>query len=741
MTRFKIRYYFGSLKAMLLVSVTLLVFLTGASVSQFVIGSYSASLRDGAIATAENIAHSLALDVTDKLLINDLVSVQKLFDAQMQSNPSIAYLFVLNNGNVPVHTFSNGIPINLVKLNRTGGNTPGIVKFISQDKNRYIDISWPVFEGRSGMLRMGYSEASYREKVAGLKLKMTLMTLMILLVTLALSYAMILIFFRPLATLTEVVQNMDMDNLDARVDVKGRAEVTRLARAYNEMLDRIKTHTGRLTEYTHRLEKNHKALDRAHNQLLTIFSISEAVNKLPDLKRICVFLVQTISSLMECRDIIMVVFDHEKKQVLMATGKEVVELQKNMYGKLSQQIDTVDRTIFFKDHEIGELDLDEYFKGAREMAVFPFHHQTRVLGAIVVACPDRCVKTETKVVHQILGQVSGSIFRAFDHEKRIRDLQKRVEPVCGFGEMVGKDAKIQVIYKLIEDAGPTDATVLILGESGTGKEMVAKAIHGVSGRSDRPFIVINCSAYPATLLESELFGHEKGAFTGAIGRKTGRFEQADGGTVFLDEVGEISASAQTMLLRVLQSQKIERIGGRRSIRVNIRVLAATNRDLMQDVKMGRFREDLYYRLNVIPINLPPLRDRRNDIPLLADHFLRRFADEQGKSMVSIDIDAMRMLMDYHWPGNIRELENSIEHAVTLSKSEKIFLSDFPSALMENVAVQDTSNENPLLEAEEKTIRQALETCKWNKTAAASYLKISRSTLYEKLKKFRITPPE
>ncbi len=270
--------------------------------------------------------------------------------------------------------------------------------------------------------------------------------------------------------------------------------------------------------------------------------------------------------------------------------------------------------------------------------------------------------------------------------------------------------------------------------------MVAKAVHNVSGRSDNPFIVINCSAYPATLLESELFGHEKGAFTGAVQRKTGRFEQATGGTVFLDEIGEISLSAQTMLLRVLQSQKIERIGGNKSIKVNTRVLAATNKNLLEEVKNGNFREDLYYRLNVIPIDLPPLRERKNDVSLLAKHFLKKFAIEQEKNIDRIDPEAMRLLLEYSWPGNIRELENSIEHAVTLSKSEKIFMSDLPNNLIVKVKTQPTQKIKVLSANEENLIRQALNDCNWNKTSAATNLGISRSTLYEKLKKYNILSP-
>ena len=288
---------------------------------------------------------------------------------------------------------------------------------------------------------------------------------------------------------------------------------------------------------------------------------------------------------------------------------------------------------------------------------------------------------------------------------------------------------------------PTDATVLIQGESGTGKELVARAIHDRSLRRERPFVVINCSAYPSTLLESELFGHEKGAFTGAVRRKIGRFEQADGGTVFLDEIGEIPSTAQIKLLRVLQSQKFERLGGESTIGVDVRVLAATNRNLIEEVQAGRFREDLFYRLNVIPIKLPPLQRRGNDIPLLAHHFLKRFAAEQAKPLERFSSEAMRLFMAYSWPGNVRELENSVEHAVVLAKQQIIEPGDLPAALVESFhKAQFQDEQQTITRNEEQLIRTVLEESDWNKTVAAGRLGISRSTLYEKMKKYSIRQP-
>jgi two-component system response regulator HydG len=361
---------------------------------------------------------------------------------------------------------------------------------------------------------------------------------------------------------------------------------------------------------------------------------------------------------------------------------------------------------------------------------------------MLIACPGNCscVTSELDIIDLILHQTSGAIQRSVSHEEEIRELRNRIELTAEFSGLIGKNPKMQVIYKLIEDVAPTDATVLIQGESGTGKELVARAIHKHSLRRDKPFVVINCSAYPATLLESELFGHEKGAFTGAIRQKAGRFEQADGGTVFLDEIGEISSAAQIKLLRILQCQKFERLGGEQTLSVNLRVLAATNKDLLKEVKRAAFREDLFYRLNVIPIQMPPLRNRCNDIPLLARYFLKHFAAEQETPAQRFSSEAMRRLLDYSWPGNVRELENSIEHAAVLAKGKYIEISDLPATLLQAATGEPVKSNRSIVENERKLLLEVLEECDWNKKAAAHHLGISRSTLYDKIKKYQIIKP-
>jgi two-component system response regulator HydG len=405
-------------------------------------------------------------------------------------------------------------------------------------------------------------------------------------------------------------------------------------------------------------------------------------------------------------------------------------------------LEELNEIAFIQKDQIKTDFFPEAFQSSQKLVTFPLRHEGQLLGAMLIACPGECdcVTKELEIIDMILNQSSGAIRRAVVHEEEIRELRTRIEQSSGFSGLIGKDPQMQVIYKLIEDVAPTDATVLIQGESGTGKELVARAIHTQSLRKNKPFVVINCSAYPATLLESELFGHEKGAFTGAIRQKTGRFEQADGGTVFLDEIGEISPSAQIKLLRVLQSQRFERLGGEATLTVNMRVLAATNKNLLQEVKNGDFREDLYYRLNVIPIQLPPLRNRRNDIPMLARHFLQNFAAEQNKLIQQFSSETMRLLLDYDWPGNVRELENSIEHAAVIAKGRYVEISDLPTAFLHAKPRTPTSTNRTILENERKLLKEVLEECGWNKKEAALRLGISRSTLYDKLKKYQIAKP-
>jgi two-component system NtrC family response regulator len=333
----------------------------------------------------------------------------------------------------------------------------------------------------------------------------------------------------------------------------------------------------------------------------------------------------------------------------------------------------------------------------------------------------------------------------FNLVKENRNLLNTFRRQYRFGNIIGKSKPMRTIFELIRKVAPSGASVLIEGKSGTGKELVAKSIHFNSPRNEKPFIAVNCAALAETLLESELFGHEKGAFTGAASTRKGRFEVADGGTLFLDEIGELSQNLQVKLLRVLQEKSFERVGGMKPIHVDIRLITATNKRLKEEVAAGRFRDDLYYRLNVVRINLPSLKDRAEDILLLANHFIKKFADERQASnpVAGIDQTVIRMFYEYAWPGNVRELENVIERAMILCPGETIQLSDLPRDFQENVSrplnlenIAENAQLNETLAMVEKVmIKRALKLSNNIQARAASLLGIGKSGLNQKIKKY------
>ncbi len=318
-----------------------------------------------------------------------------------------------------------------------------------------------------------------------------------------------------------------------------------------------------------------------------------------------------------------------------------------------------------------------------------------------------------------------------------KQLQEEISKSKPFESIIGKSAEMQKIYQMIQKVAGSKASVLITGESGVGKELVAHAIHNLSPRKNNPLVIVNCSALSESLLESELFGHEKGAFTGAAARKRGRFELANGGTIFLDEIGEINQSIQVKILRVLQDKRFERVGGEETLEVDVRVIAATNRDLEEEIKKGNFREDLFYRLNVVHIHVPPLRDRKDDIPLLINEFMQEFAKENGKDIKNIDNHARAALYKYSWPGNIRQLKNCMESAVVMCSSDTITLNDLPPTIKSESSVN--SMQIPfgvtLEEAEKIIIQQTLAQNQGNKSKTAEVLGIGRKTLHRKLDEY------
>ncbi len=345
---------------------------------------------------------------------------------------------------------------------------------------------------------------------------------------------------------------------------------------------------------------------------------------------------------------------------------------------------------------------------------------------------EQAVKITTSPLINRHGTFSGAIMVVRD-ETRLMDLERELKERQQFHRIIGRSEEMQEIYSLIELLADVETTVLISGESGTGKELVAEALHYKGPRAGNPMIKVNCSALSENLLESELFGHVKGAFTGAIKDKIGRFLAADGGTIFLDEIADISPKVQVQLLRVLQEKEFERVGDSKTIKVDVRVVTASNQNLTEKVKAGEFREDLYYRLNVMKLLLPPLRDRREDIPLLIEHFIKKFNKKFNKGIRKVSPEVEKVFMEYEWPGNIRELEHCVEHAFILCRDATIFIEHLPPDLkiIQEIACDDVKVNDP------EIIIQALEKTAWNKTKAAQLLGISRRSIYRKIREYNI----
>ena len=344
------------------------------------------------------------------------------------------------------------------------------------------------------------------------------------------------------------------------------------------------------------------------------------------------------------------------------------------------------------------------------------------------------------------------INRAFEQRRLLVEnilLKEEFQRAYGIPKIIGESASIQALSQSIQRVAPTDATVLLTGESGTGKEVFSRAIHQLSPRRDKPFVTVNCAAIPSTLIENELFGHEKGSYTGAFARKIGKFELADQGTIFLDEIGELHISVQAKVLRVIEEQSFERIGGVETIRVNTRLVAATNRDLKEQVAQREFREDLFFRLSVIPIHIPPLRDRISDVRLLAQFFVDKFSKELHRQGLQLSPEASRALEEYSWPGNVRELQNTIERATILCDGKVINREDLNFAFEKRKQTEDFAHMIDLSgsltdvstrasqAAEKLKIRQALELSNWNKTQAAEILDVSYKTLLNKVKEYEL----
>jgi formate hydrogenlyase transcriptional activator len=392
-------------------------------------------------------------------------------------------------------------------------------------------------------------------------------------------------------------------------------------------------------------------------------------------------------------------------------------------------------------------------EGARSACCLPLITPSRILGTLNLGSGRDGNFTEADV--ELLSQVASQIAIALENAltfREVEDLKNRLaqEKLCleeeirtehNFGEIVGGSSALTSVLKQVEIVATTDATVLVFGETGTGKELIARSIHGLNARSTQPFVKVNCAAIPRELLESELFGHEKGAFTGAIARRTGRFELAHRGTLFLDEIGEIPLELQPKLLRVLQEQEFERVGSAQTIKTDVRLVAATNRNLVQMVQEQKFRDDLYYRLNVFPMTVPPLRERAGDIALLVRYFANKFSRRMNRPIESIPAQAMAALTRHHWPGNVRELQNVIERAVILSTDGVLHVPPPELTSSPNEAVSTPSTLRTLEEVERNHILQTLQETNWvisGPNGAAERLDLKRSTLRSRMQKLGIS---
>ena len=721
------RWWPHSLKSKLLITVGLLALFGYALITLLVSNKYAQSLESSLEAQGISLAQSLSVQFSDLILINDLTAIQKLLDS-LQRQHKLAYAFVTRSSKVLAHTFDKGMPQDLLNFNKSAGE---MVHSVCRAKSfRFegssevlLDVACPIYDGKAGVVHLGLSEEPVRAQLVDLWIENALTAALALLLMLAVVFVLLQRLASPLETLVRVTRMVGKakqeDELRHQLNaLTGQHEIAVLAASFQEMLER--------------LEEKSRKVTRSNEQLLTCNAIITGVAAQPNLQEMGRFLLARCREILRCSDIALLFFDIRYNSILSISAERTETLSGHALLQSAVQAAQYAEKERTADVLFPPL-VPERFTAYEGQMHIPILHENAICGLFVSGCVPgcRCDRGEMALTSLVLGQISGCLHRALEHEGEVKDLRERFGHADGFHGIVGNDPKMQAIFKRIEDVAPSDASVLIQGESGTGKELVAKAIHTISPRRDKPFVVINCAAYPDTLLESELFGHERGAFTGADKQRIGRFEQANGGTVFLDEIGEVAASAQVKLLRVLQERVIERLGGNKAIPINVRVIAASNSLLADAIQKGRFRDDLYYRLDVVTINLPPLRERVGDIPRLAQYFLQSFATEYRKEL-ALSPAAMQLLLRYQWPGNIRELENCLAQAALLAADGLVNPRELPAK------ITGVSPEERMLEQSERNaIVRVLEAVQGNKKLAAARLGISRTTLYAKMKKFGI----
>jgi Nif-specific regulatory protein len=510
----------------------------------------------------------------------------------------------------------------------------------------------------------------------------------------------------------------------------------------------------------------HQATSERHiRELQALYEVSHSLSSIHDLDRLLRFAIERVEPLLETEAASVILLHEERQDLYFQAG---YDRRPGAEQRLREIRFPADRGIagwvIREGISIVVPDVEQdprFYRGVDEQTVtktksllcVPLRTKDRILG-VVNAVNKRqgpFLKEDVCLLEAFANQLAIAIENAKliqalqAAQQRLREenlyLREEMGQVVRFETLVGESPSMQGVYALVERVLNTTATVLITGESGTGKELIARVIHHKGPRAHGPFIAVNCSAIPETLLEAELFGYEKGAFTGAAKRKPGRFELAAGGTLFLDEIVDMSPALQAKLLRVLQEKQFERVGGTETIATDARIIAATNRELEAMVKAGEFREDLFYRLNVYPIPLPPLRDRKKDILPLALHFVQKSSGELRKDVVKLSKEAKELLTDYHWPGNIRELENVVERAVILSRGTVVTAQELPLALREGPRGQPLSGEVfklppggvALAELEKAVILQALERANYNKSRASKLLGLSRAQLRTRMK--------
>ncbi|SCM73048.1 sigma 54-interacting transcriptional regulator [Desulfovibrio sp. 86] len=748
-----------SLKATVLLAMGVLV-VSSCLLTAFIAAErYSQSLEQALTRHARSITQSLAGPIAEMVLINDIIGVQRLLDTQFDRDIEQGYALLEIQGRVYAHTFEHRMPdILLPPPVKTGepheapadagmreekGVPAGVVERIVTLSNgrRYHEIAWPLLDGHAGVLRMGFSQRDIDMRISQLWKETAGLTFIILLLALIAGTLWLRRVGRPLAALSRALDSVGRGNLTTRVAVYGQNEVAVMARAFNSMSEKLEGTMLSMEAQAAALHRSHRQL-RLCNDIVTAFAALDGLEimarRLPDY-------LSDIAPVPYC----LLFLEHDRNCVVTAQGRACTPLfGRDAWDSALQLLEG--RENVFTTSGLKEPLASPEVSACPCQTVVCIVHEHVLCGALIAGHgPKGMDEADLAALALVLNQIAGSISRALRYEKESRG-QRLHDGVDNFNGMLGRSSRMRAIFQRIADVASSDATVLITGESGTGKELAARAIHNLSGRREKPFVVINCAAYPESLLESELFGYEKGAFTGALRQKPGRFEQADGGTVFLDEIGEISPVAQVRLLRVLQTRQFERVGGEETLTVNVRVLAATNRDLAAEVRKGQFREDLYYRLDVISLVMPPLRDRPGDLPLLARHFLESLARRTGRQPCTLSPAAIRLLMAYDWPGNVRELENMLEQCATLSRHGAITPADLPERMrVFNVSgasgrpssISHSAAAQTLEDKEATAIREALEHCAWSRKDAAARLGIGRTTLYSKMKRYGIRPPE